>query len=289
MPTHSAPAPRSRVLTRPTRRLGAAFTLLELLVVLSVVALLVGLLLPALAGARDAARTLRCGANMRQLGVAGAAYAADHGGRIRGWVTTTGPRRAPGQPRDARWWVGLGDHLGGPTGRRGALVTTHVLVPSRELCVLTASLNCPSIDPDDGHHLVDDTGVRVGGTTTAVNRLFDFRKSPDPDPDGAHPRGRMIRLDHVRDAGSLLHFSDGWGNLFPSTNRRRWVGVRPWSGKTVTAYRPGLHGGAHADPGRRHRVFWPHPGAATGAVFLDGHAETLTGGLPRATLDPWNG
>lgn len=53
------------------------FTLVELLVVLAVVAMLVGLLIPGLGGAREAGRLVRCGSNQRQLGAAWAMYAGD--------------------------------------------------------------------------------------------------------------------------------------------------------------------------------------------------------------------
>ncbi|MCK4886673.1 MAG: prepilin-type N-terminal cleavage/methylation domain-containing protein, partial [Planctomycetes bacterium] len=47
-----------------------AFTLVELLVVISVIALLIGLLMPALAAARSQARSVVCKANLHQLLIA---------------------------------------------------------------------------------------------------------------------------------------------------------------------------------------------------------------------------
>lgn len=57
-----------------TSRYGAGFTLIELLVVISIIALLISILLPALGAARDAARGVQCLSMQRQLGVAHQLY-----------------------------------------------------------------------------------------------------------------------------------------------------------------------------------------------------------------------
>jgi prepilin-type N-terminal cleavage/methylation domain-containing protein/prepilin-type processing-associated H-X9-DG protein len=85
-PSHGTPRPTT------ARRCRRAFTLVEMLAVVSIIGLLVALILPAVQAAREAARRSRCVANLKQIGIALSAYETVH-------------RVFPSSPLMDRWGV----------------------------------------------------------------------------------------------------------------------------------------------------------------------------------------
>jgi prepilin-type N-terminal cleavage/methylation domain-containing protein/prepilin-type processing-associated H-X9-DG protein len=75
------------------------FTLVELLVVIGIIALLIAMLMPSLARARQQAKWVQCQSNMRECGVWLTMYA----NQWRGWVYP--PGLGAGKPKDERWPV----------------------------------------------------------------------------------------------------------------------------------------------------------------------------------------
>jgi prepilin-type processing-associated H-X9-DG protein/prepilin-type N-terminal cleavage/methylation domain-containing protein len=94
---------------RPRERSG--FTLVELLVVIGIIALLVGILLPALNKARQQANTIQCASNLRQIGVATQMYSDEWGGVLMPLDHPFNPPPFPLSPYDT-WFWDLDKYLG---------------------------------------------------------------------------------------------------------------------------------------------------------------------------------
>ncbi len=71
------------MIRRTTSRL-SAFTLIEVLVVVAIIALLISILLPSLAAAREQAQMVACQANLKSIATAFVTFSSEHKGRLPG-------------------------------------------------------------------------------------------------------------------------------------------------------------------------------------------------------------
>lgn len=113
---------KARFRSRSSR--SQAFTLIELLVVISIIALLIALLLPALSKAREAGRTVACLSNSRQIALVHAVYAEENQGYL---VPTRGTSSS-----DPRWWNILPRYYGNPGSKQLLICPTRVALTGQE-------------------------------------------------------------------------------------------------------------------------------------------------------------
>lgn len=125
--------------SRSSRR---AFTVLELLTVVAIVSLLFGLLLPAIASAREAARRLECTSQLKQIGLALHQYHDAYGSLPTGWQWDANRETAYGWTVPILPWLDQAGVLSSIERRHGVGHITNL--PSRAITI--PLLLCPS-DP----------------------------------------------------------------------------------------------------------------------------------------------
>ncbi len=216
-----------------------AFTLIELLVVIAVIALLVGLLLPALAASREAARSAVCLSNLRQDGIACQQYADENKG--------TSP--AIGQPYSAwpNWALVVQTNAGqvGDTAddlyrARSALVCpTIAAVYSQQAMVRTYAMNATGHagqphDPDN--YDIEPAFVRLDAVPfpTAVPLLIDSAVPPSTISDPPPPSRTSSVIDfrqplHVQTRLGWFHSKAFQASMFDLSARRHKVVDPRWS------------------------------------------------------------
>lgn len=258
-------------ITQTSRREDRGFTLVELLVAISIIAVLIALLLPSLRHAREAAASLQCLTQLRQLGLANQNYATDHAGTYaltlkQPWDEAPWTQRA----KFAMEWGGAGDVWSSPQNQ-GVLVNQGYLnTPDPVLHTTQASRDRPSLGEAYSYCPSYTFAEDVNGQSPDLSQ-------PDNGLDSQPTAGfgnsdwylSSYRVNHWLMPVWRWRISSGWIDSYATQDELQ-------DPAALMLMAEGHKRDAMSRPD--HIYFNPRHGDAAPALFADGHAQMLQRG-----------
>lgn len=160
-----------------------AFTIAELLVVIGLIAFLIGIILPLVSSAREAANQTACASNMRQVAQALHLYSHDH----HGWILRD---TTLNQPAHESWILAVA---------RAASSNKEV---SEDILPAIAWLQCPSHPRSD-----IPSAFIINGFQTEINSMFRWTPAGAMKLSGVRRSSELILLGEAPDEFANVEFS----------------------------------------------------------------------------------
>lgn len=180
-----------------SRQKSQGFTLIELIIVVGVIAILTGLLLPALAKAKDRSKAIKCLSNEKQMGVGIDLYVQD--------FNYYPPGREYGV---TQWEMCVGSYAGGSTDMLAQEARTALFVcPSARSSVTTNSIRLNfSGNPNILREVTKDKGPAKGDEVKRPTESILVADSIQYAPDGS---SHAILWGVVGSNGTAVYWNDG--------------------------------------------------------------------------------